>query len=56
MPGHARAALAAYPQLGGTVGIWSRLAVSDEDAPFGDYDYVGVRFVFPDLDIMEGRV
>jgi len=43
------------PQLGGTVGIWSRLTVSDEDAPFGDYDYVGVRFAFPDLDIMEGR-
>lgn len=47
--------LSNYPQLGGTVGIWSRITVSDEDAPFGDYDYVGTRFTFPDIDIMEGH-
>ena len=47
--------LTAYPQLGGTVGIWIRLTVTDEDAPFGDYDFFGVRFGFPDISIQEGR-
>lgn len=47
--------LTARPQLGGTTGIWSSLRVADEDAPFGDYDYLGIRFSFPDLSIMEGR-
>lgn len=47
--------LTARPQLGGDTGIWSQLRVTDEDAPFGDYDYIGVRFSFPDISIMEGR-
>ena len=47
-------AITASPQLG-TTGIWSGLSITDEDAPFGDYDFKGVRFAFPDISIMEGR-
>jgi hypothetical protein len=35
--------------------IWEELAVADEDAPFGDYDFAAVRFTFGDVSIMEGR-
>ena len=47
--------LTSYPQLGATDSIWSRLRVTDEDYPFGDYDLTSVRFAFPDISIMEGR-
>jgi hypothetical protein len=48
-------AFTAAPQFtSGT--IWSRMEVADEDAPFGEYDFAGVRFTFPDITIMEGRV
>lgn len=47
--------LSTRPQLDGTTGIWSTLQIADEDAPFGDYDYFGVRFRFPDISIQEGR-
>jgi len=36
--------------------IWSAMTVADEDAPFGEYDFAAVRFTFPDITIMEGRV
>jgi hypothetical protein len=36
--------------------IWDQLTVADEDAPFGDYDFAGVRFTFGDVSIMEGRI
>lgn len=35
--------------------IWDEMTVSDEDAPFGDYDFAAVRFTFDDITIMEGR-
>ena len=47
--------LAGYPQLGATYGVWSQLNVTDEDWPFGDYDFAAVRFAFPDISLMEGR-
>lgn len=47
-------AFTASPQFtGGT--IWSRMSVSDEDAPWGDYDFAAVRFSFANISITEGR-
>lgn len=36
--------------------IWSRMTVTDEDAPLGDYDFAAVRFTFGNVSVMEGRV
>jgi hypothetical protein len=47
-------AFTAVPQFA-TGTIWDQLAVADEDAPFGDYDFAAVRFTFGDVSIMEGR-
>ena len=48
-------AITASPQLG-TTGIWSRLTVTDQEVEYGDYVLKGVRFAFPDISIMEGRI
>jgi hypothetical protein len=48
-------AFTAVPQFA-TGTIWDQLAVADEDAPFGDYDFAAVRFTFGDVSIMEGRI
>jgi len=48
-------AFTAVPQFASDT-IWSDVSVEDEDAPFGDYDFAGVRFTFPNITIMEGRI
>ena len=48
-------AFTAVPQFAAGT-IWDQLAVTDEDAPFGDYDFAAVRFTFGDVSIMEGRI
>lgn len=48
-------AFTAVPQFAAGT-IWDQLAVADEDAPFGDYDFAAVRFTFGDVSIMEGRI
>lgn len=47
-------AFTAVPQFSANT-IWSRMTITDEDAPFGDYDFAGVRFTFTDMTVMEGR-
>lgn len=47
-------AFTAVPQFA-AVTIWDQLTVTDEDAPFGDYDFAAVRFTFGNISIMEGR-
>lgn len=49
-------AFTASPQFAPNT-IWSDMTVSDEDYPVGD-DYIlpAVRFTFPNVSIMEGRV
>ena len=48
-------AFTAVPQFTNDT-IWSRMTITDEDAPFGDYDFSAVRFTFTDMTVMEGRV
>ena len=47
--------LSAYPQMGGTRGIWSTVVIEDEEQEVGDYLFPGLRFTFPDLLEMVGR-
>ncbi len=48
-------AFTAAPQFA-TGTIWDTYTITDEDAPFGDYDFAAVRFTFGDVSIMEGRI
>jgi 5-carboxymethyl-2-hydroxymuconate isomerase len=48
-------AFTAMPQFS-TGAIWSDFSVADEEYQVGDYLYPSVRFTFPNVSAMDGRI
>lgn len=47
--------LSAYPQMGGTRGVWSTVVIEDTEYELVEYVAPAIRFTFPDISEAVGR-